>query len=194
MMLMNPRMDSIARMFTNAFDTRFSLQGLSTSFLGMIFYGRDVYKFILWQGFKAGESLNFMSYEFLEHTADVKFRAEGSNIEEMFSSAADALNETIRGDIKILDQFEKSFEIDGKDNEELLYNFLEEFLFLLDAQSFLVARIKSISIGDGKLECVVVGDDVDNYKFTNDVKAVTYSEMKVEEKKGKFVCEVVLDV
>lgn len=59
------------------------------------------------------------------------------------------------------------------------------------------------------VECVVVGDAAKNYKFTNDVKAVTYSEMYVKqvsqaggsslvagggEGKGKFVCEVVLDV
>lgn len=131
-----------------------------------------------------------MSYEFLEHTADVKFRAEGSTIEEMFSSAADALNETIRGDIKILEQEEKSFEVVGKDMEELLYNFLEEFLFLLDGEDFLVGEVKSISVSDKKISCVVVGDKAANYKFTNDVKAVTYSEMAVKDN----VCEVVLDV
>jgi len=135
-----------------------------------------------------------MSYEFLEHTADVKFRAEGSTIEEMYSSAVDALNKTIRGDIKILEQKEVSFDVEGKDREELLYNFLEEFLFLLDAEDFLVAKIKSVSISDNKLECVVVGDAAENYKFTNDVKAITYNEMKIWEKEGKFICQVVLDV
>lgn len=135
-----------------------------------------------------------MTYKFLEHTADVKFRADGMSLEKMFSSAMDALNETIRGDIKILEQKEKSFEVDGKDNEELLYNFLEEFLVLLDSEDFLVVGIKEISIDDNKLKCVVVGDSAENYKFTNDVKAVTYSEMVVGEKKGKFYCEVVLDV
>ena len=154
-----------------------------------------------------------MSYEFLEHTADVKFRAEGATIEDMFSSTVDALNDTIRGDIKILEQEEKSFEIVGKDNEALLYNFLEEFLVLLDSEDFLIARIKTIDIKDGKLNCVVVGDKAENYKFTNDVKAVTYNEMSVKHisqdgrglersgedavpavASGKWVCEVVLDV
>ena len=135
-----------------------------------------------------------MSYEFLEHTADVKFRAEGATIEEMFSSAADALNETIRGDIKILEQNEKSFEIKGKDEVSLLYNFLEEFLFLLDAEDFLVAKIKSVSIDNNKLKCIVIGDRAENYKFTNDVKAITYNEMVIGEGHGKFFCEVVLDV
>jgi len=131
-----------------------------------------------------------MSYELLEHTADVKFRAEGGTIEEMFSSAADALNETIRGDIKILEQRAVTFDVEGKDAEELLYNFLEEFLFLLDSEDFLVSSISEISVNDNKLKAVVMGDDAKNYKFTNDVKAVTYSEMKVDDN----VCVVVLDV
>lgn len=135
-----------------------------------------------------------MTYRFLDHTADVKFRAEGSTVEEMFGFASDALNETIRGDIKILEQEEKSFEIKGKDKEELLYNFLEEFLFLLDSENFLVSSIKSISINENNLECVVVGDSAENYKFTNDVKAITYNGMFIKEEGGKFFCEVVLDV
>jgi len=137
-----------------------------------------------------------MPYKFLEHTADVKFRIESPTIEEMFSSAAKALNETIRGDIKIFEQEEKSFEIEGKDLEELLYNFLEEFLFLLDAEDFLISKIKSIQIDleNKRIKCAVTGDKADNYKFTNDVKAITYNEMFVKEKEGKFICEVVLDV
>lgn len=135
-----------------------------------------------------------MSYMFLEHTADVKFRAEGSSVEEMFSSAADALNETIRGEIIILENVEKSFEVRGNDLNELLYGFLEEFLVLLDSENFLVSRIKEIKIDGLVLGCVVFGDDAENYKFTNDVKAVTYSEMYVRTSDKGWECQVVLDV
>ena len=141
-----------------------------------------------------------MSYKFLEHTADVKFRAEGSSIEEMFVAAADAMNETVRGDIKILESKERSFEVEGKDLVSLLYNFLEEFLFLLDAEDFLVSKFGDIKIeepsGEGlfKLSVEISGDSADNYKFTNDVKAITYSEMFVREENDEFICQVVLDV
>ena len=147
-----------------------------------------------------------MSYEFLEHTADVKFRAKGSSFEEVFSSAANAMNEVIRGDIKIVEQRAVTFDVKGKDVEELLYNFLEEFLFLLESEDFLVSsaseiEILEVSSEDGKidegsleLKAVVLGDSAENYKFTNDVKAVTYSEMRVYEKDGEFFSEVVLDV
>ena len=137
-----------------------------------------------------------MSYEFLDHMADVKFRAEGGTIEEMFSSAADAMNEIIRGDIKIVEQRAVTFDVKGKDFEELLYNFIEEFLFLLDSEDFLVSSVKEISVDREKFElkAVVMGDDAEHYKFTNDVKAVTYNEMRVFEEGERFICEVVLDV
>jgi len=142
-----------------------------------------------------------MSYEFFEHPADVKFRAHGESLEEMFIFAAGALADTVRGEIKILEQEEKNLEIEGRDLEDLLHNFLEEFLFLLDSEDFLMARIDSIQIirpseeGENfRLRAKVFGDLSEHYAFTNDVKAVTYSEIYVREERGKFICQVVLDV
>ena len=65
---------------------------------------------------------------------------------------------------------------------------------MLDSEGFLAARIESLEIDDLRLKCVVMGDDADNYKFTNDVKAVTYNDMFVREKNEEFECQVVLDV
>lgn len=137
-----------------------------------------------------------MSYTFLEHTADVKFRAEGSTLDEMFLEAAKALFFTMRGEIIILEQEKRILEIEGNDMESLLHNFLEEFLFLLDSSDFLASGISSIEIDEDsfRIRCEVFGDKAEKYKFTNDVKAVTYNEMYVREKEGKFLCQVVLDV
>tara|TARA_Y100000310_G_C20629548_1_gene787850 strand:- start:126 stop:539 length:414 start_codon:yes stop_codon:yes gene_type:complete len=137
-----------------------------------------------------------MSYRFLEHTADVKFLASGKSLEQAFVSAADALIETIAGKIKILGSEEKKIKVDGKDMESLLYNFLEEFLFLLDSEDFLVGGVKELKIDveKFKLSAVLVGDKASNYKFTNDVKAITYNEMFVKKQKNKYVVQVVVDV
>ena len=137
-----------------------------------------------------------MTYRFLEHTADVKFVSEGKTIEEAFVSAFDAVRETVYGKIVVLEQEKKEVKISGKDFESLLLNFLEEFLFLLDSGGFLPAKIEKIEIDSEKFElfCIVTGDKADNYKFTNDVKAVTYNEMFVRKEKDRWVCQVVLDV
>ena len=147
-------------------------------------------------------------FKFLKHTADVKFQAFGKNLEEAFTNAAYALKKTI-ADIKVKPIIRKKIEVEGKDKENLLYNFLEEFLFLLDAESFLLANIKEIKINKTnflknkfdqkkddkyKLEADIIGDKASAYKFVNDVKAITYNEMFVKKQNNKFICQVVVDV
>ena len=139
-----------------------------------------------------------MSYKFLEHTADVKFVAEGSSVEDVFVESAMALKDSICGDIVVLEQEKKELSIKGDNLENLLYKFLEESLFLLDSVDFLLSKVQSIKINleDFSLQAVVSGDKAENYKFTNDVKAVTYNEMfvKFDETKNIWEAQVVLDV
>ena len=45
-------------------------------------------------------------------------------------------------------EIETTIKVKGKDNESLLYSFLEEILYLLDAENFLIARVSKI-----KWEC-----------------------------------------
>jgi len=137
-----------------------------------------------------------MTYKFLEHTADVKFQAEGETLEQAFISSFSALKETICGDIKILEQEEKNINIKSENLENLLYKFLEEFLFFLDSEDFLVNSIKNIEINQEafELKAVIAGDKAENYKFTNDVKAITYNNLFVKQEDNKWVVQVVLDV
>jgi SHS2 domain-containing protein len=146
--------------------------------------------------FKYPSAENFMAYRFLEHTADVQFEASGTSLEEAFSAAMDALKETVAGDISILKQERREIIISAEDLGSLLYKFLEEYLFLLDSQGFLVSGVESISIDKEKisLKAVVAGDKAENYSFTNDVKAVTYNSMFVKEEDREWKVQVVLDV
>jgi SHS2 domain-containing protein len=134
-------------------------------------------------------------FVFLEHVADIKFQAFGKSLEEVFKNSVLALRESItKGTKKKINQrVNRKIKINGIDNESLLYNFLEEFLYLLDAENFLLSEIKSIKIINNKLESEVVGDKASNYKFTSDVKAVTYNEMFVKQEGNKWVAQVVLD-
>jgi len=135
-------------------------------------------------------------YKFLEHTADVKFLASGKTIEDAFVSCFEALKETISGKITVLSQEKKIIKVQGKDFESLLYNFLEEFLFLLDSEAFLAAKVGKIQINKEKfeLEAEILGDKAENYKFTNDVKAITYNSMFVKQEGDEWKIQVVLDV
>jgi len=142
-----------------------------------------------------------MKYKFLPHTADLKILAEGKDLEEAFNNSALAMREAMTKNkkIKIKPSEKKNIRVDGKDYESLLYNFLEEFLYLLDAESFIFSEIKNLKIEEKlagfTLSCDAFGDKSTNYKFSNDVKAITYNDMIVgENSKGKMICQFVLDV
>ncbi|MBT3304499.1 archease [Candidatus Woesearchaeota archaeon] len=135
-----------------------------------------------------------MTYEFLEHTADIKFRAKGKSIEEVFKESAMALKETMTKGTEIKKIEEKDVGVEGKDYESMLRNFLEEFLFLFDAEDFILSDVTEVMIDGFRLVATVKGDIIDNYKLTNDVKAITYNEMYVKETEKGWEAQVVLDV
>jgi len=134
-------------------------------------------------------------YKFLEHTADIKFQAFGNSLEEVFSNCAVVMSKTICNK-KINPKKVKKIKIKGSDLQNLLYTFLEEFLFLFDSEGFILSKILNIKIDSGKLllDAEISGDSAENYKIDSDVKAITYNEMFVRKEKNKWTAQVVLDV
>jgi SHS2 domain-containing protein len=74
---------------------------------------------------------------------------------------------------------------------------------LFDVEFFLLSEIKKIEIKKSKekgyiLKAKILGDKASRYRFTNDVKAITYNDIFVKkqgkDKEEKFICQVVLDV
>jgi SHS2 domain-containing protein len=140
-----------------------------------------------------------MKYKFLEHTADIKFRAFGKTIGEVFENSALALKETISKDKVGEKKKEKiSLQIEGGDIENVLHQFLEEFLFLFDTKGFLLSKIKKMEIKEKSgayfIRCEMTGDKAKNYEIANHVKAITYNEMFIKKQKDRWVSQVVLDV
>lgn len=134
-------------------------------------------------------------YKFLEHTADIKFQAFGKTLEKVFENSAKALIKSMYNK-KIKNKITKSIEVKGKDFESLLYNFLEEIIFILDSEQFLCSKVKNIKIDKEKFELKVelLGDNSKTYNFNTHVKAITYNEMFVKQEGKKYIAQVVLDI
>jgi len=139
-----------------------------------------------------------MKFQFLPHTADLKVNAFGRTIEQAFANSALALKEAIAEKVRVKPAIKREISVKGRDLDALLYNFLEEFLYLLDAHDFLLSKINKLSIthnkNDFSLKSSITGDKASIHKFTNDVKAITYNEMFVKKDPKKFIIQFVLDV
>lgn len=136
-------------------------------------------------------------YKFLSHTADIKIEVIDDTLTKAFKESAFALKESIMKNTKIKLSKEKKIKIGGEDLKSLLYNFLEEFLYLLDAKDFIMGDIQALNIDkkDLTLTAILIGDKASNYEISNDVKAITYSEMIIEQTQDKkYKIQFVLDV
>ena len=87
-------------------------------------------------------------YEFLPHTADVRIKAYGKTLEEAFIHAAYAATDVTTDHTKVEGVVEKLIEVKGEDLDSLFYEFIEEFLVLIDSEGFLLHEIKELEIED----------------------------------------------
>ena len=138
-------------------------------------------------------------YIYLEHTAYVKFQAFGRNLEKAFENSAYALTDVMLNHKKIAAKVEKTIKVKSEDKKALLYDFLEQFLFLMDRDGFLLSKVKELSIIEKNnsfiLNALIIGDNhPEKYETEIVIKAVTYQEMFIKEEKGKAVVQVVLDI
>jgi len=134
-------------------------------------------------------------YKFLKHTADIKFQAFGKNLEELFENSVLAVSEILSKGKKVKSSKIKKVTIEGGNNENFLYNLLEEIIYLFDAEEFIVAKAK-IKFNEiaRSMKVEFYGDDSKKYKGLEDIKAVTYNEMFVKQEKSKWAAQVILDV
>lgn len=131
-------------------------------------------------------------YESLEHTADTGFRAWGATLEELFGNAALALVHTAV-DASSAEACEPyPVAATGDDLEEQFVNWLNEVLYWLDARRVAFARFEvqapGLGIGWGEPR------DDDKHPPRLVVKAVTFHQLRIEQKTDGWVAEVFLDI
>ncbi len=143
-----------------------------------------------------------MPFTFLEDIAiaDVAFEATGKTLEELLESAALAVTNTM---VKSLDsvkhRVEKKFAVEGDSSEKLLFNFLQELIFLKDVELLLFSKFElDVMPKKDKLQLMVkaYGEKLDmkKHELLVDVKAVSMHNFKVEETKDGWIASVILDV
>lgn len=143
-------------------------------------------------------------YKYLPHTADAKFVAFGKSIEEAFENCAYATFAIILDPNKVNSNMQQKISVSSNRLESLLYDFIEELLFLMDVDGFLLSNIENLKItkndaGKFTLNCYTYGDYFKNYEVTGNVKSVTYNDMQIKKSIGKdkkehFEITMVVDI
>jgi len=143
-----------------------------------------------------------MPYRFLDDVAiaDVAFEAEGGTLRELLQAAAMAMTDTmIRNSETLAQTVVKCFEVEAGDAEMLLYRFLQELVFLKDAERLLFNKFE-LDPAEGTpswhLNVRAFGEEIDpeKHELLADVKAVSLHNFSVHKTKAGWRAEVILDV
>jgi SHS2 domain-containing protein len=143
-----------------------------------------------------------MAYKYLEEigTADIAFEATGRDLPELFSEAADATTNVMIDNIEAIQPRQtRQIDLSNDKLDMLLFDFLQELIFLKDAERLLV-RIREVQIDDRDemylLKATAEGEtlDVERHHQRADVKAVTLHDFAVERTDGGWKARVLLDI
>lgn len=136
-------------------------------------------------------------FEILDHTADIGLVAWGRSLEELFAHAALGMFSLIGTLERVGEGFEASVAVEGSDYEDLLVTWLNELLYLFEAEEVLLAHFDILELGQYYLRAKVRGEPIDfsKHEIFRVVKACTYHEVKVEEvEPGLFRAQVYFDI
>jgi SHS2 domain-containing protein len=135
-------------------------------------------------------------YEQTDHTADIGLKIFGNSLPDLFANAAYALCDTLTDISKVSPTTKQTFLLQRDTTEELLVEWMGNLLYTFETEDLLFSRFNIISINKNSLSAEAEGEFFNSAVHTikNEVKAVTYHKLKIEEKSGLWQAEVVLDI
>jgi len=138
-----------------------------------------------------------MGYRYLEHMTDVFIEVTGSTLEEAFANAGVSIVDTMV-DVNLVDEkTQKKIQINVKDLNHLLYNWLEEIIILTITEGFVPKRFSvKITKKDGyDLVATLYGEELDfkKHHFKMEIKSPTFHLMEIKQEK-EVVMRFLLDL
>lgn len=119
-------------------------------------------------------------YEVIDHTADLMVRAYGKDLKECYENLAYGMfDQTV--DLNGVDPVEeRSVDVTGLDEEDALYSFLSELLFIEDYENIILKEFH-VKIDGFHITCSARGELLNRSKMKvrGEIKAVTFHMMEI---------------
>ena len=120
-------------------------------------------------------------YEVLDHTADLMIKGYGSTLEECYANLAYGMfDQTV--DLRDVTPTEtRKVDVTGFDDEDALYSFLSELLFI-EAYENIILKEFEVKIDGLHITCTARGELLDRSKMRirGEIKAVTFHMMDID--------------
>jgi len=140
-----------------------------------------------------------MTFEYLEHTADIAIRLRAPDLPGILKAATLALRDIFAGPARAGRGEAVGVSLEAEDGEALLIDYLNELIFLFDTRRFLPASLdvtRLVSNGLTRLEGTVSGETFDPacHVLKTEVKAATFHAIRIRRCAGELEVDVVFDL
>ena len=145
---------------------------------------------------KFSNGMNPVKYEQFPHTADIGIRVFGKDLKELFENAAFGMFDVIADLEGIKASIEEVIEADGETTEELLVAWLDELLYRFYTKEIIFSKFLIEELSENTLKAKVFGRPVgaNRNRLKVEIKAVTYSDLKIKSSGGGYQVEIIFDV
>ena len=133
-------------------------------------------------------------FELIEHTADVGLIAYGGTLAEAFANAAYGMFSIITELYVVQETESRRVEISEEDWEGLLFEWLNNLIYLFDVEMLIFKRFDIIDLGGCRLKATCHGEKYDpsRHHLKTGVKSATYHMLEVDREKNQV--QVIFDV
>lgn len=137
-----------------------------------------------------------MTFSLLEHTADMGLDVSAGSRAELFAEAAHGLLHLLGGAPAARGLETLTLEVAAEEQDELLVNWLNELLFLLENRHFYLAAVTVESCTSTRLRARLTGETLDpqRHSFARDAKAITYHRLLLEQREEDWHAQIYVDL
>ncbi|MFC2122372.1 archease [Bacteroidota bacterium] len=133
-------------------------------------------------------------FHLIEHTADTGIVAYGNSLAEAFTNVAYGLFTIIAEIESVAEINSREVTVTAGDIEELLFNWLNELIYIFEVEHLLLKRFDISELTDIHLKANCRGEpyDASRHRLKTGVKSATYHMLEVDREKNRV--QVILDV
>lgn len=134
-------------------------------------------------------------YQKFEHGADIGIKGIGKTLEEAFAEGACAMFDAMVNVKKVKPQKEVKIKTEAANQEELFIEFLNKLLAQADLESMVFSKFEVV-IKNNKLTASAFGEELgqEKHNIKSEVKAATYSMLKIGRENDNYFAQCIIDV
>ncbi len=135
-------------------------------------------------------------YEQFPHTSDIGVHVYGKDLRDLFENAAFAMFDVIADLENISGDMEETIELEAQDQDLLLVAWLDELLYKFFTKGLIFYKFQVELLTECELKAKAFARPVavNRNRLKTEIKAVTYSGLKIRKSDADYEVEIIFDV